>query len=380
MRNAELRGVSLRHCNLDEAGFDDSLLEDVNLEFSHGRWATFNGARMFAMNLAGVKLEDCSFRNAHLPGRPGYMGRTSFELSDEHEDEDERASGSDLSGSTFFDGGLDNLNFRESDLTNTGFYWCNLSGSDLRDCKGIWAGAFIGSDLAGSKLPNDNIFAPALNRVEKITALARPAYLANLITCGSLIAVSLFADRSGPISLPLFQVQVELNNFVLFGLLQSTIIGIYVSIYLVRAWETVASLPTIFPDGSRSPEVISPWSALVPAWLHLRVISEHRRFSPPRAFYLQFVFALGSHWLLTPLTAGAIGIALWHSEPLVRLPSLLMAALSLGVAAAFYRTGVHTLRGTEMRRRAVETNYETWWRRTRSIRFLRRLKILRLKR
>ncbi|HET7576294.1 MAG TPA: pentapeptide repeat-containing protein [Sphingomicrobium sp.] len=281
LTDAEVRDVDMRHCNLDEASFANSLLEDFNIEFSRCRYAIFDDANMIAVSLAGAVLQDCSFERAALPARRMYMGETSLKLSDDYSgDEGQTIEGADFANSMFVDAFLNDLDFANSDVTNAGFRWCNLQGADLRRCKGVSAGAFEGSDLAGAKLPDSVLFAGSVERIERITSLARPAYVANLLTCGALIAVFLFAERASSVTLPFFQVPVPAHKFALFGLIQSTIIGTYVSLYILRVWEALARLPTVLPDGGTSPEAISPWSLYSPAWLHLRVIPGHRRLKP----------------------------------------------------------------------------------------------------
>lgn len=351
LMDAELRDVSMRHCNLDEASFANSLLEDFNIEFSTGRYATFDDANVIAASLAGAVLQDCSFERTALPARRMYMGQTSFELSADYADEEDSSrAGADLANSLFLDAFLNDLDFAESDVTNTDFRWCNLQGADFRGCKGVSAGAFEGSDLAGAKLPESTSFARMIERIDRITSLARPAYIANLLTCGVLIAVFLFAEPTSSVTLPLFQVPVPAHQFALFGLLQSTIIGAYGSLYILRAWEVLARLPTVMPDGATSPEVISPWSLYSPGWLHLRVIPGHRRLRPPAGFYLQYCFAVLSHWAITPITAVLIAAALWDQDPAIRVPTLGMAVVSALAGAAFYLTGRSILKGVRVRR------------------------------
>lgn len=374
MVNAQIKECSFQHCHLLESSFADSVLEDVNLQYSYCRLSYFDDARMFGVKLFEADLSECSFERSSLPGRPIYMSETSFlaydELDDSNLDSDKPdSSGADLSGSTFFDAGMTNLELGKSDLTNTTFYWCNLTGTDFRDCRGASGGAFRGCDLAGAKFANIGIFDQNITRIDRIVTLARPAYLANLLTCGALVAVFIFGDVSQKISIPIFSVSVARHNFALFGLLQSMCIGFYVSLYLQRVWEAAAELPTVLPNGTRAPEAISPWAALSPAWLHLRVIAEHRRFAPPAGFYAQYAVALLTHWLITPVTATAIALNLWTTDPAIRLPALFVAGVSLFSSASFYVSGARTLSGALVRTRLESSNYENWQRQTRLLRW-----------
>jgi uncharacterized protein YjbI with pentapeptide repeats len=377
MMDAEIRDTSFDYSNLDEASFSDSILEDVSFRNAHGRWVIFDDARIFGASLRNAKLNDCSFEGVSMPGRAAYLARTSFsELGDMDDEEDAGEVGADLSGSSFKSATLTDLDFVKSDLTNATFWWCNLSGSDLRLCRGVSAGAFRGADLSGAKLPDDRIFDRMVDRVERITSLARPAFLANLVTCGTLLAVFVFGKAAELVSLPLFGANITQTNLLSLGLTQSICVGSYLNLYLLRCWEAIRDLPTVLPNDTRSPDAVSPWILLAPMWLHLRVIREHRRLRPPAGFTIQYGLCILSHWLITPLTAVIIGIESIGEPDDGEFICAAFATSGLILSGLFYKRGRDLLR-SEHYFRTEDRPPRRWLTRVRSSKFIRYLTQLR---
>ena len=215
---------------------------------------------------------------------------TSFVARPDGEDDwDEfEIEGADFSNSWFEDAELENLNFAASNLSNTVFFWCHLSGANLRRATGLWAGAFRGADLAGAQLPPEISFDNIIKKIESAVSLARPAYLTNLVTCAAVILAVIVTSGASTVTLPLFGVPVDTKAFALYGLIQSALISLYVGIYLIRIWEGTAELPAIHPNGISTPDLISPWTVIAPTWFYLRVKSGKKRLRLPKGYNWQF--------------------------------------------------------------------------------------------
>jgi len=381
LQDSDVRETSFDGSILEEASFAGAILHDVSLRHTRCRWSIFDNARMFGTSFRGADLTDCSFEDTHIPGRPSYMSRTSF-LSKGGDDFDEddvnenSRGGADFANSFFWNATLDDTDLGASDLSNAVFYWCNLTGSDFRDCAGIRADGFHGSDLSGAKLPSDAIFIPIIDRIDKTVSLARPAYLVNMITCGALISLILFSADKRDVLFPVFSVPVERHNFAILGIIQSTLIGAYVNLYLLRIWEAVTKLPTIFPGGVLVPEAISPWTILAPTWLHLRVIREHRRLSTPAGFWVQYIFTLASHYLITPLASLIVIVDLWSSDVGIRIPAIAILAASSFISTFFYLYGVVILRGALLTARNNRDDREDSIKRSAFEKIKRKIRIL----
>lgn len=276
------------------------------------------------------------------------MGESSFTaLPDDCDEEENVNEGADLSESSFEDASLSYIDFGHSDLRATSFHYCNLVGTNFRQAVGVWAGAFRGADLAGAQLPNDISFEPVLKKIEASVILARPAYVLNLLACTSLILALTASSPGAAIKLPLFDIPLSQHAFAIFGSIQSLIISLYVSVYVIRVWEGLAELPSILPNGLASPEVISPWTVLSPAWLHIRVIREYKRLRLPKCYYLQFCLSVVSHWLLTPLTAFVLALSIRDTDKTAALVVISLGIVSLAANLILYITGLRVLRGVK---------------------------------
>lgn len=312
LTGAKAKGCSLQGCNFEDILWDDGDIRDVDFGYSvfheamfdgtvfhgvsfykaRGRWLSFDDARMFEMRWRGASFADSSFKRIDHPRQPMYMGETSFtELPDDEEDSVDAPilAGADLSESTFEASDLPYIDFGETDFRATAFSHCNLVGTNFRRSTGVWAGAFRGADLTGSQLPASISFEPVLRKIEASVSLARPAYIINIVTCTSLILAISSPISSQYINLPLFSIPISRHLFAIFGIVQSFLISLYVTIYMIRIWEGLAELPSILPNGLSAPEAISPWTALAPSWLHLRVIRRHKRLRPPRGYFLALI-------------------------------------------------------------------------------------------
>lgn len=346
--SGKFEDVSFGYSQLTEAVFDGSMMHDVSFFRAHGRIVSFDRTRLFEISWLKSSFTETSFLRTDMPRHPIYMGETSFSKPpDGEEDWDELGNvGADFSNSAFEDAELSDLDFAQSNLNQTTFYWSNLSGANLRSSTGVWAGAFRGADLAGATLPQDISFVSIIDRIQAAVSLARPAYLTNLVTCAAVILSVLVTSNASTIMLPLFGIPVDTVSFAIYGLSQSAIISVYVGIYLVRIWEGVAELPVIHPNGLATPDLVSPWTVIAPMRLHLRVTAPHKHLRLPSGYGWQYLLSVLSHWLLTPITAGALA---WSYVDIDRGTAAICASISvfsLLLNAWMFWAGTGVLRGT----------------------------------
>lgn len=345
--DGKITDVSFRWSDFTEAVFDGSLLENVDFRKSSGRIASFNDSRMFGISWLGCKFIETSFERVIMPRHPLYMGVTTFdEMGEGDEEEDFPYIGADLSGSWFHDSNLSGLDFRESNLRNTLFYCCDLTGVNMQESKGVWAGAFRGADLSGAQLPSNISFENVTRKIEATVSLARPAYLTNIVTCVAVFLAIVVASGTTTIKLPFFGVPVDSNSFAIYGLIQSAIISFYVGMYLVRIWEGASELPAIHPNGVTTPDLISPWTAISPIWYYLRVRKSRGRLRPPQGYKWQFFMALISHWFVTPITAAFVAFEFVGISNPTAYICLFISGAALAGNVWLYHVGTGVLKGS----------------------------------
>lgn len=345
--DGNIEQVNFRYSHFTEAVFDGSRFNEVTFHGSHGRLTSFDGVRMFEISWLGARFTESSFKHTYIPRQPIYMGETSFvsKPDGEEDEEDEfEIAGCNFTNSRFQDAHLQDLDFAVSNLTKTAFFWCDLSGANLRRATGVWAGAFRGADLTGAQLPFDISFEIILKKIDSAVSLARPAALTNLVTCAAIILAVVVASDASSVTLPLFGVPVDSGSFALYGLIQSALISLYVSIYLIRICEGTVELPVIHPNGLSTPDLISPWTIIATNWLFLRVISGKKRLIFPGGYVWQFTMAVLSHWLLTPLTAALVAFSFRYESVLEVSLFAGISILSLAINSWLFRLEVKILR------------------------------------
>ena len=147
--------------------------------------------------------------------------------------------------------------------------WLDTDGSDgspadLREVVDLGGGRLAGANLTGVKLPPRQDFRE-LEHVNQTVAIARPLYLALLITCiYTILTVFSTDDRSlitnSPLQIiPETAIGVPVLSFYITVPILIFSFYIYVHLYLYRLWQIVGDLPSIFEDGTPLDRAISPW-------------------------------------------------------------------------------------------------------------------------
>lgn len=236
----------------------------------------------------------------------------------------------DLSGAK-----LQNVNFTNTDLRDA-----MLQDTDLTLTRGLIETQLGGANLLRAKLPPDVEKFKSLETVEELSKNASTLFFSIMVTSAFiLLTIARTEDtqlltNAGSAKLPLLETEIPLNWFYIIAPLILLCLYTYFHLYLLRLWETLATLPAIFPNGRRQDEQTYPWllNDLVIAYLpNLR----HRR---PRLYNLQRIMYIFLAWWLTPLLI----LPFWaryltrHYWPTTILHIILLV-LSITIGQLFYR-------------------------------------------
>ena len=187
----------------------------------------------------------------------------------------------------------------------------SLKGEDLTRIAGLLPGDLARLDLTGvAKLP-DNVAKspPALEQVKAISAEARKIFIGLLAACvyswlviGTTRDVQLILNTASS-PLPIINTPIPIAGFYVIGAALLAAVYCYLHFYLQRLWQTLATLPAVFPDGTALDDATDPWllTNLV------RLEFKHLRPNAPPLARLENLIAVFLAWWLVPLTL----LALW---------------------------------------------------------------------
>lgn len=174
-------------------------------------------------------------------------------------------TGADLTGKDFWNAELDGHLFGTSDLKNCRLQDANLTGADLSEVKNLLPEQVSGADLTGAILSTEMKAFDALTHVKDLSENAGKLLVSLLAACAfMLLTLARLTDvqiliGSATAKLPIIDTEISVRLFFLFGPL--IILGLYFAfhLYLQRLWETLATLPAIFPDGVALDRKSYPW-------------------------------------------------------------------------------------------------------------------------
>lgn len=174
-------------------------------------------------------------------------------------------TGADLTGKDFWNAELDGHPFGTSDLKNCRLQDANLTGAILSEVKNLLPEQLSGADLTGANLADGMKAFDALTHVKDLSENAGKLLVSLLAACAfMLLTLARLTDvqiliGSATAKLPIIDTEISVRLFFLFGPL--IILGLYFAfhLYLQRLWETLATLPAIFPDGVSLDRKSYPW-------------------------------------------------------------------------------------------------------------------------
>ena len=227
--------------------------------------------------------------------------------------------------------------FGGADLQGCRLQDADLSRSDLSRVKNLLPEQLSGANLRGTSLPTDIRSFEALTHVKELSENAGKLLVSLLAACAfMLLTIARMTDvqvltGSATAKLPLVDAEISVKLFFLFGPL--ILLGLYFAfhLYLQRLWETLATLPAIFPDGTPLDRKSYPWlvNDLV------RLYFKHLRPDPmrtPLMFFQEKLWEAVVYWLppvlLVPFWARYLCCRSWP------ITSLHMLMLAVGVWSA----------------------------------------------
>jgi uncharacterized protein YjbI with pentapeptide repeats len=248
--NANLTEADLEGADLFEAIFDGARLVRANLSKVHATWCSFDSANLIGSYLWGGRFHHARFIKATLRGRSFFVEgtRIRFRASDDLSDDDSDISeshlhpdGADFGGCNFSHAILTNLDFGESDLSDTELAWCDLRNSDMRNVRFLSSGSLVGSDLSGAEFPLGTSFNEQIDNARDLIRSCRLLH-SIILTFGAYAATAVwFAQRSadGLFNLELIGLEVKEKEFLFAGTLILTSLSLHFQIHLQRVWEWI---------------------------------------------------------------------------------------------------------------------------------------------
>ena len=136
--------------------------------------------------------------------------------------------------------------------------------------EGLLPEHLAGADLTGAKLPDEIAKFPALDQVAAISSEARKIFIGLLAACvyswlviGTTTDVALILNTASS-PLPIINTPIPIAGFYVIGATLLAAVYCYFHFYLQRLWRTLATLPAVFPDGTRS--TTRPIPGCSPTW------------------------------------------------------------------------------------------------------------------
>ncbi len=213
----------------------------------------------------------------------------------------------DLSGFNIFQQNLSGANLYRAKLhriLGTKFHDADLREADLTAVKGLLVGQLSGADLSGATLPRAISKFDGLANVEETCRNARKLFISLVLGCiysGLTIATTLDArliTNSVSSPLPILGSEIPIVSFYWAGPIILLGLYFYLHIYLQRLWESLVTLPAIFPDGEPLDKKAYPWFLVGLIYGHLKILKGNR----PALSYIQMGLSILFAWCIVPVT------------------------------------------------------------------------------
>ncbi len=333
---ANLQKADFSACKLQKTIFNDANLQNVNFSNTDLQGASLNGADIKEGKLIKAKLQKTIFKSANL-------GKANL-------------SGAELNGAN-----LSNANMQNTVLDGIkGLSDANLKHANMEGATGLLGNEFAQADVTGAKLPDDIKEFKALDIVEKTSQNARKIFFAMLLGCVySWLTIATTTDvrlltNTASSPLPIIGTEIPIVGFYIAAPLVLICLYFYFHFYLQGLWESLASLPAIFPDGKRLDERAYPW-------LLNRLVRRHfkrLRTARPVIAHLQEIVVIILAWAVVPFTM----MAFWfryipRHEWFGTCFHIGLIVLSVAFAIIFYRLCALTLQG----KKKVEFQFQKFW-------------------
>ncbi|ETX02589.1 MAG: hypothetical protein ETSY1_02985 [Candidatus Entotheonella factor] len=268
--NADLREADLRGANLEKAYLTGAELEGAHLSGANLNGADLRQAQLFRADLSHAQMQHATLSGADL--RQAIL--SGADLSDARI-QDADLSEAQLESSNLSRARLDRSRLYKAELSQAQLHATilrevNLEEAHLEGALGLSEEQLTGTNLKDVSLPSDvqkeriYLFDDKLNRIESAWLHLQPYFfvmLASCIYCWLTIASTTHAQLitdtvTSP--LPIIGAKISIINFYRVAPFFLLILYIYFHQSLQRLWDMLASLPAVFPDGSRLDERSEP--------------------------------------------------------------------------------------------------------------------------
>lgn len=214
----------------------------------HLEWLESNGDTGARADFSGAHLERADLTDANL--QDAWLNKAILKDAD--------FLLANLEGASLLQANLQGANLLGTRLQGT-----DLQGALLDNATGLQSEQLAGANLFGAKLPAEVSVVEALNDVASTARTAGWLVLSMLllnVAAGFRVVTTTDAQILGNAPVLPFRVFQAFPFDAVYLLAPALILGLYVwlHLYLQRLWESVSTLPAIFPDG-RSLDRLLPW-------------------------------------------------------------------------------------------------------------------------
>ncbi len=333
----KLASILQKHARWIKSGSEEGQQADLaNADLSG---LDLTNADLAQADLTGANLSKANLQNANLA--EAILTRTNFEDSN-------------LSKANLKDALLLDTYFNGANLAGVrGLDDSNLSGADFESARGLLSTNFARSDLTRAKLPKDISNFNTLSLIEEASKSSHKIFYALIIVAAFswvIIAkttdVGLFTNTSS-MYLPL--VGDQFLTQPLYMVVPLILISIYVffHLYMQRNWESIGTLPAIFPDGTSLPKKLHRWFLNCFVRRNFRILKKQRSITAK----LEEESAILIGWWAVPITLMGFWIRYlprrdWIGTGL----HIIFFFAALAAALGFYQLSVNNLNGAANRR------------------------------
>lgn len=243
-----------------------------------GERAVLPGTSLADLDLAGARLAKADLRGCNFGGAD--LSGADLSAAD--------LEGADLSSANLECADLSDANLRRARLTGCrlrgveGLGRAHLRDADLSDATGLTGVEFAGADLIGARLPHALSFDGRLAYVATASQNARPAFLSILVSC-VFVGLTVFSTPDAALVsnralalLPDLSTNIPAASFFYVAPVLLLCLYAYLHLQMSGIGETLAELPTVFPDGTPLIKRAYPWVAsnllrLKAGWRRVRI-------------------------------------------------------------------------------------------------------------
>jgi uncharacterized protein YjbI with pentapeptide repeats len=343
LQKADLHEANLQKADLGEADLQEAYLEGANLQEADLRKANLKEAFLYMVNFQEATLYKANLQKANLEGanlRQANLIRANLQQAD-------------LAGTK-----LHKADMSKADMQNTvldgvkGLAEANLKHANIEGATGLLGNEFAQADVTGTKLPDDIKEFKALETVKETSQNARKIFFAMILGCVySWLTIATTTDvrlltNTASSPLPIIGTEIPIAWFYLAAPLVLISLFLYFHFYLIGLWESLASLPAIFPDGKRLDERAYPWLLNRLARKHFKRLKAERSIITKIQELVVIVLA----WWVVPITMVGFWLRyLVRHELIGTLIHIVLLVILISSSIIFYNLCKLALQGNDIK-------------------------------